>query len=56
MKNNLLYTKSTDLFYLLTFFFLFRAAPVAYGGSQARGDVAACLRHSHRNARSRLPL
>ena len=35
------------------FFFLYRAAPVAYGGSQARGQiraVAASLRHSHRNA------
>ena len=40
------------------FFFLFafsRAAPKAYGGSQARGligAVAASLRHSHSNARS----
>ena len=34
---------------------LFRAAPVAYGGSQARGligAVAAGLRQSHSNARS----
>ena len=40
----------------LFFFFGFsRAAPAAYGGSQARGlirAVAASLRHSHSNARS----
>ena len=38
-----------------TFFFLFRAAGVAYGSSQARGRLgaaAAGLRHSHRNAGS----
>ena len=36
-------------------FFLFRAVPVAYGGSQARGQIGAIdsgLRHSHSNARS----
>jgi len=36
-------------------FFLFRAAPKAYGGSQARGligAIAAGLYHSHNNARS----
>ena len=36
-------------------FCLFRAAPVAYGGSQARGPVgaaAAGLHHSHSNAGS----
>ena len=36
-------------------FLLFRAAPAAYGGSQAGGRiraVAASLRHSHSNARS----
>ena len=41
--------------YLLIVFFLFRAAPMAYGGSQARGlmgATAASLRHSHSNARS----
>ena len=35
-------------------FCLFRAAPVAYGGSQARGQMgasAAGLRHSHSKAR-----
>ena len=41
------------------FFFFFRAAPSAYGGSQARGwigDVAAGLRHGYSNARSELHL
>ena len=40
---------------LSEFFFLFRAAPTAYGSSQARGpigDVAAGLHHSHSNTRS----
>ena len=34
---------------------LFSATPAAYGGSQARGPIgatAACLHHSHSNARS----
>ena len=37
------------------FIFLFRTSPVAYGGSEARGQigaVAAGLRHSHSNAGS----
>ena len=37
-------------FLVLFFFWLFRAAPVAYGGSQARGPVRATavgLHHSH---------
>ena len=37
------------------FFFFFRAIPVAYGGSQARGRIRAAttsLHHSHSNARS----
>ena len=41
------------------FFVFFRAARVAYGGSQARGQigaVAASLRHGHTNARSDLHL
>ena len=41
------------------FFFLFTAAPRAYGSSQARGwirAVAASLRHSHSNTRSELHL
>ena len=36
-------------------YILFRAAPVAYGGSQARGPIRAVavnLHHSHSNARS----
>ena len=42
--------------YLLIYFLcLFRAAPVTYGNSQARGQieaVAAGLQHSHSNVRS----
>ena len=37
------------------FFCLFRAAPAAYGGSQARGQIGAIaggLRHSHSNSGS----
>ena len=46
---------------LLLLLFLFRAAPVAYGSSQARrriGAATASLHHSHSNARSKphLPL
>jgi len=40
-------------------FFLFRAAPAAYGGSQARGGIgatAAGLLHSHSNIRFELHL
>ena len=39
-------------FFLSFFFSLFRAAPTAYGSSQARGPIgatAACLQHSHKN-------
>ena len=52
---------AAEFFFCLSFFFfffffgLFRAAPSAYGGSQARGwiqAVAASLYHSHSNARS----
>ena len=42
-------------FYLFIYFVLSRAAPAAYGGSQARGlitAVAASLRQSHSNAGS----
>ena len=42
--------------YPILFFFLFRAVPVAYRGSQARGvtgATAAGLRHSHSNAGSK---
>ena len=41
------------------FFCLFRAAPMAYAGSQARGLIgatAAGLHHSHSNAGSKLCL
>ena len=44
---------------LLSLFFLFRAAPAAYGGSQARdliGAATAALHQSHSNARSKLHL
>ena len=43
------------LLLLLLLFLPFRATPVAYGGSQAKGLIgatAAGLRHSHSNARS----
>ena len=39
-----------DVFEIFFFFFLFRAAPVPYGGSQVRsriGATAAGLHHSH---------
>ena len=45
-------------FLLLLLLLLFRAAPVAFGGSQARGQIgatAACLHHSNSNAGSQLP-
>ena len=47
------------LLLLYYYYLLFRAAPVGHGGSQARsriGAVAANLRHSHSNARSKLHL
>ena len=40
-------------------YLFFRAPPVAYGGSQARGQIgatAAGLRHSHSNAEHELDL
>ena len=46
---------SHDSLFNFFFFCLFRAAPPAYGSSQARGgirDAAASLHHSHRDARS----
>ena len=46
-------------FFFFFFFLLFRAIPVAYGGSQARGQigaVAAGLHHRHSNARSKARL
>ena len=47
--------KVQSFFFFFSSFVLFRAIPVAYGGSQARGligAVAADLRQSHSNARS----
>ena len=41
--------------YLFIYLFIFRTAPVAYGSSQARGQIraaSAILHHSHSNARS----
>ena len=49
----------TDYFFFFFAFCRFRAAPMAYGGSQARGligAVAAGLHQSHSNARSELHL
>ena len=46
---------STFNFYFIFLLFLFRATPMAYGGSQARGPIgaaAAKLHHSHHHARS----
>ena len=46
-------------FFLLAFCFLFRAAPAANGGSQARGQIgaaAASLHRSHSNVGSELRL
>ena len=46
-------------FFPFFFFCLFRAAPIVYGDSQARGHigaVAAGLGHSHSNASSELDL
>ena len=46
---------SPCLFVCFLAFCLFRAAPAAYGGSQARGGIgatAASLHHSHNNASS----
>ena len=45
----------SQLFLFLLFFLLFRATPIAYGNSQARGGIratAAGLCYSHSNARS----
>ena len=42
-------------FVIYSFFFLFWAAPMAYGNSQARGQIgvaASYLHHSHSNAES----
>ena len=47
---------NSNLLCFVLFFLLFRAAPVAYGGSQARGSIGATvasIRHSHSNIRSK---
>ena len=47
------------LFFVFLSFCLFRAAPMAYGGSQARGPigaVATSLRQSQSNVESKLRL
>ena len=53
---DILNIQAVTRFFLGFFVFcLFRAAPMAYGGSQARGRItatAASLQHSHSNARS----
>ena len=50
-----LVAKKTCLVFFIYLFLLFRAAPAAYGGSQARGRIgaaAASLCHSHSNTGS----
>ena len=47
------------IYLFIIYLLLFRAAPMAYGSSQARGwtrDAAAGLHHSHSNIRSKLHL
>ena len=59
MKNTLKGGMISILLSLLLLFLFFRAALVAYGGSQARGRTgatAAGLHHSHSNAGSELCL
>ena len=57
---NLFFFFFTNFIYLFIYLFFvfcpFRTAPVAYGGSQARGPIGAIdtsLRQSHSNARSK---
>ena len=40
--------------FILFYFCLFRAAPMAYGGSQVRGRIGASLHHSQSHAGSEL--
>ena len=52
---------SVDSFFVLFLFLLFKATPVAYGGSQARGLIGATAAshshsHSHSNTGSKLRL
>ena len=49
----------TNYYFFLFFFVFLRAAPRAYGSSQAKGgtgDAAAGLQHSHSNLGSEPPL
>ena len=67
-KNHFLFQGQNDTFprfskifiiLLIYLFLLFRAAPMAYGSSQSRGQigaVAAGLHHSHSNVGSELHL
>ena len=50
---------SLSFIYLFIYFLLFRATSVAYGGSQARGQIGATvasLHHSHVGSKPRLQL
>ena len=56
---NILIFKKWPVYTVNFFFGHFRAAPAAYGSSQARSRIraaAASLRHSHSNVGSKLPL
>jgi len=53
------FNKGLHITKIFSFFAFSRAAPVAYGGSQARGPIGAVvtsLHQSHSNARSELHL
>ena len=55
----MLYSRSSLIIYFILFLLLFRATPMAYGGSQARGlnrASAASLCHRCSNTRSKLKL
>ena len=59
MLKKLKKNQGKGIFFSFFFFFFFRGAPVAYGGSQARGRiraVAATLHQSHSNMESELCL
>ena len=58
-RNVYVCTNNSGVHGMRPFFCHFRATPVAYGSSQARGRIraaAAGLRHSHSNARCKLRL
>ena len=55
----LCYCRTYSKYVCLVFFCLFKATPIAYGGSHARGPIGAAvanLHHSHSNPRSELHL